>query len=183
MGFLESRILERVTEAAKSIYTDHAYIHEGKMYSASIVPTSIAAGATRKLTFVTPPSTSNIYVHWRPSIVACSADKLTINFYEASSGNSGGTALTAVNRNRLSAHTASSVVTDGVTVTTNGDFVDRTYIGGGSGVGGSVTGAETGETNEIILKQNTIHTIELINNSSSANIVFIKLLWYEESMA
>ena len=66
-------------------------------------------------------------------------------------------------RQTASARVAGSVVTVGATVATNGTLIDQVYVGGGTGVGGSSTGSETGVESEIVLKANTLHTIEVIN--------------------
>lgn len=170
---------ERVTESVKSISTEHSYIHEGLLFSISLKNT-LGAGVTRKITFLTP---SVKYIHYRPAIIVTSADKLTMNFYESSSGNTGGTPLTAYNRNRLSPITAQSIVTDGATVTTNGTKIGGSFVGGGTGVGGARSGSEVGEENELVLKQNTLYTMELVNGSTESNEVFLKMKWYEEGGA
>ncbi len=172
--------IDFITNALEGISTDHAYIHNGYMYAALIGPVSLAAGTVRKVTFLTPSVASGKYIHWRPSLISCSADKLTVTMYEGSSGNSGGTEKTAYNRNRISTKTSVSTIIDGATVTTNGTAIDAFYIGGGTGVGSTTSGSTLGENNELVLKQNTLYTIEIANGSAAANIVFAKLLWYEE---
>ncbi len=76
--------LDFITNALQCISTDHAYIHNEYMYSSLIGPVSLAAGTTRKVTFLTPTVASGKYIHWRPSLITCSADKLTATISGAS---------------------------------------------------------------------------------------------------
>lgn len=173
---------ERVTKGVKAIDSDHAYIHEGYMFSA-YTNQEIASEGVYKITFETPASATGKYIHWRPEFISTSGDSVTVKVYEGSSGDSGGSDFTPINRNRLSSLTSLSTVTLGATVTTNGTQIDESFIGGGTGVGGTTQGSESGDKNEIILKQGELYTIEVTNGSSSANDIFIKLLWYEEDNA
>lgn len=165
-----------VTNALESISTDHANIHEGNLFT-SFTKFNLGAGATRKITFQTPTTK---YIHFRPALVSTSADKVTVDLYETSSGNSGGSPLTATNRNRISTKTATSTVKDAETVTTNGTAIDQYYVGGGTGNGQSSAGSTLSAEDELILKRNTLYTIVITNGSSSAQDIQIKLKWYEE---
>jgi hypothetical protein len=176
------KMFERVTNAVKCISTDHALIHEGILFYA-YSKTDIAAGGTLKFTFTTPSVASGKYVHFRPSAIATSGDKLTMTMTEVPTSISGGSAMVAYNRNRISTITALSTLKTGVTLTESATVVDISFIGGGTGVGGAKSGSETGESDEIILKQATVYSIVLANGSSATNTVFLKLKWYEEDMA
>lgn len=70
-----------------------------------------------------------------------------------------------------------------MTITTSGTAIDATYIGGGTSAGGNGNGAETGEKNEIVMKQGTNYSVNTYNGSTAAGTVFVKLLWYEEDNA
>jgi len=173
---------ERVTKGARFIDSDHAYIHEGYMFTA-FTKQEIASSGVYKITFETPASATGKYIHWRPEFVSTSGDSVDIKVYEGSSGDSGGSDFTPINRNRLSSETSLSTVTLGATVTTNGTQIDQTFVGGGTGVGNTTQGSESGDKNEIMLKQGTLYTVEITNGSDSANNIFVKLLWYEENDA
>ena len=173
---------DRVTAAVKAIDTDHAYIHEGIMFSTYELQT-ISAGGTSKIAFVTPDSGRGTYIHWRPSLVSTSGDKVTITLYEDTSTATGGAAMTLTNRDRLVTRSAFATAKSGVTITSQGTAIDATYVGGGTGVGGNRSGAETGEKNEIVMKQGANYSVNTYNGSTAAGTVFIKLLWYEESNA
>lgn len=121
------------------------------------------------------------HIHLRPLAIVSSADKLTMSFYEGSSGNSGGTAITPINRNRNSALAAAVVLKSGVTVTTNGTKLTESYLAGAEGIGQTRTGAQLARTNEWVLKPSTVYTYELINGSDATNTVFVEFQWYESA--
>lgn len=168
---------ERVTDALKTIENDHAYVHAGKLFSYA-VKFDLLTTASTKFTFVTPVTG---YVHYRPVAVNTSADKLTINFYEGSSGNSGGSAITPVNRSRISTIASTVVFKSGVTVTTNGTKLTEAYLPGSTGVGQARSGTQISGSDEWVFKPNTVYTFEFINGSSSTNTVFVDFRWYEEA--
>jgi hypothetical protein len=170
---------ERVTKAIKVISSDHALIHEGESFYA-YSKASIASAGTLKFTLTTPATE---YVHFRPSVISSSGDKITMTMTEVPTSVSGGSAMTSYNRNRLSSKAAAVALKSGVTLTESAVVVDASYIGGGTGQGSTRSGAETNENDEIVLKQNTIYSITLLNESSAANVVFMKLKWYEEEGA
>lgn len=167
---------ELITGAKKIIDSDHAYIHQGKYFTAAFLLT-IATGATNKVTFKTNSAKE---IHYRPANVVSSADKLTFNFYEGSSVDSEGSAVTPTNRSRKLATATDVVVKTGVTVGTNGTQISTAYIPGTTGIGGVRSGQQLSGNNEWVLKANTLYTIEFINGSSDTNSVFVELQWYEE---
>jgi hypothetical protein len=174
-----SNFSERVTSAVRTIDTEHSYIHEGIMFS-TFKSISMTAGGTSKVQLQTPASK---YIHWRPSNIATRGDNVTVTLYEDSSAATAGGTMTAYNRARVSTATSTVTILSSATVTTNGTAIDAAYIGGGTGTGGTRSGSETGEKNEIVMKQSTNYTIVVENGSTAANTVFLKLQWYEESDA
>ena len=166
------------TGAQININSDHSYIHQGKYFTVTH-KVDILAGATNKITFLTGAAKE---IHYRPVNIITSVDKLTFNHYEGSSGNSGGSVLTPVNRNRKLEATALTdvAVKTGVTVTTNGTLISTAYIPGSTDVGGVRNGDTLSAENEWVLKPSTLYTLEFINGSAAANTVWIELHWYEE---
>jgi hypothetical protein len=172
--------IDGFTTALTFINNDHSYIHQGARYFA-LSKFNLISGAIRKITFLTPSVLSGKFIHLRPQQLSTSADKVTLNIYENSSGNTVGTVISPNNRNRNSLNTSLSLVTDGQNVTTNGVLIDQYYIGGGTAVGGNVIGSTNGGEDEVILKPSTLYTFEIINNSASSNEISVKLRWYEEN--
>lgn len=176
LQYLIDNILEALTRAVRTITNDHAYIHAGKAFKV-LLPLTLTTGTTNKTTILTPATG---YIHFRPSKISTSGDKVSVNIYEASSGNTGGTTKTPINANRNRTNSATAIVKDGVTVSTNGTLIDSFFVGGGTGVGGTGSGSSVDEIDELVLKQSTLYTIETINGSSATNTILLSLKWYEE---
>lgn len=170
---------ESVTSAARTIDTEHSYIHTGIMFS-TYKSISMTAGGTSKIQLTTPASK---YIHWRPSNIATRGDNVTVTFYEDCTAVTAGGTVTIANRNRISTITSTMTILTSAAITNNGTAIDAAYIGGGTGTGGARSGSETGEKNEIILKQSEDYCIVVENGSTAANTVFVKLQWYEEADA
>ena len=167
---------ERLTNAAQTIDTDHAYIHEGYAFQVGEVA---SINGTRKYRFKTPSSTeSNFrYIHMRPNSIDIEKGTLLIRFQEGSTSVSTGTAVTPVNRNRNSATTSSVTFVPGVTATTAGTdiYSQKLHAGGGDGNGG-----QSVEPLEWVLKPNTEYIINL--TTTAATSVSANFFWYEEEM-
>lgn len=171
---------ERITNAMRTIETEHSYIHEGIFYE-SFNKFTLAAGATRVVTLKTPVG---VYLHYRPTNLVTSADKVLIEFYEGATVTAEtGTAVTPANHNRSSALTSGVTLLDAPTVTVDGTKFTQVYIPGATGVGGTRTGASAGVSNsEWVLKPNTTYMIRVKNGSSGSNDIQVNFQWYEESM-
>ena len=170
---------ERITSAIRTIETEHAYIHEGIFFE-SYNKFTLAAGATR---FVTLKAPAGVYLHYRPTNLVTSADKVTIEFYEGATVTANtGTAVTPSNHNRNSALTSVVTLLDAPTVTANGIKFAQVYIPGATGIGGMRTGASAGESeSEWVFKPDTQYAIKVTNGSSGSNDIQINFQWYEES--
>ena len=171
---------ERITSAIRTIETEHSYIHEGIFFE-SFNKFTLAGGATRVVTIKPAAGT---YLHYRPTNLVTSADKVTIEFYEGATVTAAtGTAVTPSNHNRNSALTSGVTLLDAPTVTADGTKIAQVYIPGATGTGGTRTGASAGVSNsEWVLKPNTVYMIKVTNGSSGSNDIQINFQWYEESM-
>ena len=170
---------ERITSAIRTIETEHSYIHEGIFFE-SYNKFTLAAGATR---LVTIKPAAGTYLHYRPTNLVTSADKVTIEFYEGATVTANtGTAVTPSNHNRNSALTSVVTLLDAPTVTANGIKFAQVYIPGATGTGGTRTGASAGESeSEWVFKPDTQYAIKVTNGSSGSNDIQINFQWYEES--
>ena len=172
--------IERITGAFRTIETEHAYIHEGIFYE-SYNKFTLAAGAKRVVTIKPAAGT---YLHYRPTNLVTSADKVTIEFYEGATVTAAtGTAATPSNHNRNSTLASKVTLLDAPTVTADGTKFAQVYIPGATGTGGTRTGASAGVSNsEWVLKPNTVYMVKVTNGSSGSNDIQINFQWYEESM-
>lgn len=161
----------------KMLNNDIARIHAGQFFTVAFKQT-LTAGATSKVTMLTPAAEVGT-IHYRPALFACSADKLTLGFYEGASEATGGDTVNPVNHNRNATSTNGMIVKTGVTVAENGTKISEAYIPGAVGVGGTRNGGDFGATTEWLLKPSTLYVITYANGSSEANDVFTELQWYE----
>jgi hypothetical protein len=168
---------ERVTEAPKFIDTDHAYIHEGIAYQASVLREQVAS--TGQYVFRTPSTT---YIHYRPAFVSIAKGNVICELWETTTpstsvGSTWGT-VTPYNRKRTSAHTANTLVYSEST-SAGGVKIDAWRLWGSTGAGGTGGGAQVGQPHEWVLKQNTQYRLAFDTTEAfSAN-----LFWYEEANA
>ena len=171
---------ERITSAIRTIETEHSYIHEGIFYE-SYNKFTLAAGAKRVVTIKAPVGK---YLHYRPTNLVTSADKVTIEFYEGATVTAAtGTAVTPSNHNRNSATASGVTLLDAPTVTADGTKFAQVYIPGATGIGGTRTGQSAGTSgSEWVLKPNTVYMIKVTNGSSGSNDIQVNFQWYEESM-
>ena len=172
--------IERVTSAYKTIEVEHANIHEGVLFETYGKFTLVANTGTKSITFKTPTTG---YVHFRPTTLVSSADKLTVEYYEGATVTAAtGTALTAVNHNRGSSKTSGTTILDAPTITGAGTKFMQIYIPGATGTGGTRSGSTAGLSgSEWVLKQNTVYVVKFTNASTSANDVQANFQWYEET--
>ena len=170
---------ERLTSAIRTIETEHAYIHEGIFFE-SFNKFTLAGGATRVVTLKPAAGT---YLHYRPTNLVTSADKVTIEFYEGATVTAAtGTAVTPSNHNRNSTLASKVTLLDAPTVTVNGTKFAQVYMPGATGTGGTRTGASAGVSNsEWVLKPNTVYMIRVTNGSSGSNDIQVNFQWYEEA--
>lgn len=168
-------ILERATNAFVYIDTDHRGIHRGQFFETSVQAT-LSSGGTHNIVLTTPATD---YIHYRAEKVVCSADKLTISLYENCSV-SGGATVTPYNHNRNNTAVSTVAVVKTANVTADGTLISQSFIGGGSGIGGSRQGAETSQANEWVLALSKNYCVRLSNGSTGSNTVNINNLWYEE---
>ena len=132
---------ERVTQSPKFIDTDHAYIHEGIAFEASVLRAEV--NSTGKYVIKTP---STGYIHYRPTFVSVAKGNVISEIWEDTTstgvGSAGSTwaAVTPYNRKRTSTSTSNSLVYSEAT-STGGTMIDRWRLWGSTGAGGSGGGA------------------------------------------
>jgi len=174
------KALDNLTNSNKIIDNDHNYIHLGKLFVYN-EKFDLATTASKVFAFTTPNGTYDI--HYRPSIVSSSGDKVYIELLEASTLSAPGTnKLTSVfNMNRRSTRTTNmQTFASGATINAAGTMIKSNFIGGGTSVGGKVAGDSVGVQNEIVLKSNTIYCVRITNDSGSTNTIHLQMQWYEE---
>ena len=166
---------ECLTGFQASISSDHAYIHDGIAFTSVINTGSISAAYD--IAFTTPTVASGKFIHWRPIGIQTSADYALFTLYEGDSF-ADGSAVTPINRNRLSAGTsAMQTFVKGATVTPAGTIIQQGGIGT-SGNPASQSGGGAGANEELVLAQDTDYVITILPDA--ATVVTLSLFWYEE---
>ena len=166
---------ESLTKYMAIIDSDHAYIHDGIAFTAIIDSGSISAAYD--IAFTTPTVDSGKYVHWRPIGIQTSADYCKYELREGDSFSSG-SAVTPINRNRISTRTSSmQTFVKNATATPTGTLIQLGGVGT-SGNPSSQSGGGSAASQEIVLEQNTNYVLTL--TPDSATTVTLELFWYEE---
>ena len=110
---------------------------------------------------------------------ACPICKANPHRYVISDRFSSGTAVTPINRNRISTNTSNmQTVVKGATATPAGTLIQLGGIGT-SGNAVSQSGGGGAAAQELVLKQNTNYVLTL--TPDGATTVTLELFWYEES--
>ena len=152
---------------------NHLRLHEGRaFYAYAMYPYSamLAAGAS-----------INIAVAW-------ATGKTPHLIYEANCGGdaevymyenavvTGGTSLTAFNRNRTSTTTSASALLLNPTVTSTGTLLESQFIAGGVG---KKAGGGDAYANEQVLNSLTTYLFRLTNVNGTSHMAHLYLEWYE----
>lgn len=161
------------SQAQVVLDSDHHKIHKGLMFTFGDI-VSIPSETSKFYRLITGSKA----VHLRPARIVTSADKMTYSAY-ANTNYSGGSAVTILNRNACSLNVALSKAYKDPTGSTKGTRFAGAYIPGSAGVGGTRSGSETGEADELILLPLTAYLAEFYNGSSSVNIVSFTYNFYE----
>lgn len=172
--------LERVTNAAPVITTDHKYIHEGKAFSIGN-KMDIAASKVGAIQITTPATG---VVHFRPAMINAIGGPIFASLLEDYSF-VGGSEIPAVNHRRIGTPPASAVVAKGatdITAVAGAAAVSLdTVVVGSSTQGSQKLGGSVSEMEEWPLKPSTNYLITLTNTAVSTSTVGYGLFWYEEA--
>lgn len=163
---------ETLTKYIGTIGSDHAYIHDGIAFTAVIDVGSISGAYD--IAFKTPVTK---FVHWRPIGLQTSADYVKVELREGDTW-SGGTAVTPINRNRLSTRpTKMQSFVKNATVSPSGTLIQIAGFGT-AGNAASRGGGGGGAQEEIVLKRNTNYVLTITPDGATS--VTAELFWYEE---
>jgi hypothetical protein len=152
---------------------NHLRLHEGRAYNVyRMYPDAakLAAGASCNIAIAWA---TNVYAHLLVD-ASCGGDA-ELYIYEGATV-TGGTAFTAVRRNRVIETASQSAVLINPTVTNVGTELDGQIVPGGTGkkAGGAGTGGL-----EMVLKPLTTYLFRLTNVNGTAHMAELLLEWYE----
>lgn len=150
----------------------HAFIHRGIVFDQSEKIT-LAPSATVYLT----GKPNGTIVHFHKETYDVSQGGIEIRLLEDVTA-TGGTAVTPLNRNRLSTRTSSFDVKRGATVTNTGTQLRLIGFPAAS-IPTAKVAQSAAETEEWILKNGVTYAIEIKNLSAEEKTVYVDLSWYE----
>jgi len=181
-GIPEVVKVDALTNDLVVITQDHHGIHQKIAFTVAHKFANIASAGTAFIYFVTPAITSGL-VHFKPSLLTSDGPNVDVEMYEGGTVAANGTGLTPVNRHRYNAVASAMVDTFFHTPTTPSPTlkIDSDFLGGGTGVGISKTGAGSMTDTEFVLVPATKYFIKVVNNGAGTVNVHLKLFWYEES--
>ena len=158
------------------VYVDFAHhqIHEGETYTASYLISALANNASQdfRMTVGTASPTSKT-PHLISEIIGDGAAEIYL--YEGGTV-TGGTAMTAYNRNRNSTNVATMEVTHTPSVSALGDPI---WIGLLTGSKNS-TGSSERALNEWDLKSSTTYMLRVTSKAATGIKAVVRLDWYED---
>lgn len=165
-------LLDGVSSAIKTIEIEHAEVHEGELYHFSGISAAIDPAASYALQFTTPASAD---IHLKAAYFSVTGAQKSQAEVQLSEGATltGGTAGTAVNRNRQSTNVSTVTLKYGVTISNAGTILDNGSFGG-------TNGGEDGRNTEMVLAKSTTYCFKGTNRSSGAATISFYIEWYEE---
>jgi len=182
MAWTPQELFEKQRDELTNFHTtidgDHAYIHRGRKFNATIEQ-DIAKNSTYKISFVSPTTISGLHANWRPALFFSSLSLLYVRVYE-NIASTGGSAVTPINMNRTSDKVAIAVVKKGITADVSSATPIKAYMVGSGGGPNARSGGASGAEEEIILKAQTEYIIEIVEPDTAATKLMLQLRWYEE---
>lgn len=153
----------------------HKMIHLGKYFS---VQKLITVPGEDKKTIAGETSTK--YVHVVPPILKTTLSKVVFNIYEDVEYSNGNDMIIR-NHNRNfsdSTHKWVEIVSDPTINDYGSTIIYNDYIPGGTGIGGTSYGGSNSEIQEYVFKPNSKYCMDIINNDSDPQDIYVSFAWY-----
>ena len=150
---------------------EHHQVHEGETWRAQSVQTSLGT-STVKYGLTVPVVATSIYGPHLVLAVDIYNGAARIDMY-ADATFTGGSPITAYNRNRNVAGSPGMTVTGGVT-STNGTLIESFFAGAGKG-----TGEGSRPASEWVLKSNAIYRVDVSGLVANTQAI-VGFNWYED---
>jgi hypothetical protein len=173
---------EDITGGVRAITTDHASIHLGWGYSIYASFANVANGNIRYIALTTPnvDETERPYVHLKFYDTWISNASGICELLENPSAVTKSGDLTVMNRDRIKADEASSVVAITASDITGGTVLELLRFGGGGTGPQGRSGGDRSIDIEWVLKPNTTYVFRITNTSGSEADIGFWAFWYEE---
>jgi hypothetical protein len=161
--------IDASTNSLQTVDYEHHKIHSGSHFFVEGYM-SFSNGQVVDFTFITPNTTE--WTHMTFKIEGTAA--LSVEIHEGATVDAAGSAVTAYNNNRNSAHATTLTIRTGDTFTDEGTMIAASYAGANKTIG------VVGRSREIILDQNSTYIFR-ITNETSANLISWLAEWYEHT--
>lgn len=150
---------------------EHHQVHEGETYKAMDSQLSLAQ-TTVKYGITVP--TFAVLIQSPHMVIECDVynGSARVDVYEVATF-TGGSALTAYNRNRNSATAAQATIKTGVT-SANGTLIDSFFVGSGK-----IAAGANRQASEWILKSNTVYRVDVVG-LAAGTAALVSFNWYED---
>jgi hypothetical protein len=149
----------------------HIRVHHGKHFTISHSNKTLAAGEVLTVQLTTGEKECHAVVDYGLNSIG------SIELLEAPTTSSG-TALTAINNNRVSSNVTTATIVHTPTVTADGTLLELKLIEGTGG--GQAIGSSGGSRIEFILKPSTKYLVRMTNDNNAASRAWVNVSWYEE---
>jgi len=167
--------VEETTNSLKVIDYSHAELHSGDRFVAKSYE-ALAKNATKDFLIITPNTAK--WAHMTIGL-ANKSGELAWSLYEDATVSANGTLDGTFNRNRNSVTANTTLIYEDPTVTGVGDLLPDGYLGSGK----NLPGGEARDSEEILLKQNTIYLLRVVEQNVAATIINWVFDWYEHTNA
>lgn len=168
--------IDGITYGIMTVDYPHHEIHSGDSY---VIKEGIQLNNSSKEYLITTPNTTK----WSHMVISVSGSQDTSKRLAEGTGKTGGTSMTAINRDRNSSNTAGIAIAHTPTGTEGTVTVIETAQWGVAAAGGgrgAVAGESRGVT-EYILKQNTKYSLTVTALSANVNNITVSFDWYEHT--
>ena len=163
--------LDASTNVLTTIDYAHHEIHGGSHFFTGNF-TLLANAQVYNIIFITPDTLKYSHMIFE---LATQAEAM-FNYYEGVTVSANGTALAMFDRNRTTDNTPGTTFYHTPTIATTGVEFGAGIFGSGNKIGGQLR-----DSNEIILKPNTIYLLRITNNTSVSNWLDWQFDWYEHT--
>ena len=153
--------------------SDHAEIHKGYMYAASLLGEGVANDGALDMLIVTGANDAHI------ALAVAGGGDFYLSIFEGTTTSNDGAAVTAYNKARGVSTATTATVTSGPTITDSGTRIEYRYFPGGTG--GNSAGAPGATRQEWIFKTGTKYMVRLLNKSGQAKTCNTYAEWYDDT--
>ncbi len=165
----DSLSVDTATNAVVTADVSRNMLNNGYMFTV-MESTDLSNSAIRNILVVTPDTDTWAHLFW----TVAHELEAKVEFYADTAYSANGTEISSFNRDGNVSANATTLVFHTPTITDAGTLVATAHQGGGQKAGGG-----DHEASEFILKQGSAYLLRITNATTSDNLIYMKLAWYE----